>query len=193
MKELEPRVFVVDNDQSVRTRLANLLAREDYTVELFTSAEEYLARVPHSGPACIVLEVHLPGLDGLPLQRKLTEEGRLEQIVFITRHGDISMGVGAMKCGAVDFLPKPFKDDELLSAVAEALARSAEVAASRARLAKLTPREFEVLRLVIAGLPNKGTTKEHRARVMRKIGVLSVAELVSLAQKAGIAPAQTAV
>ena len=200
IKELEPRVFVVDDDQSVRATLANLLATEDYPVEIFASAEEYLARVPHSGPACIVLEVQLPGLDGLALQRQLTEESRMEQIVFVTRHGDLPMGIGAMKRGAVDFLPKPFRDDELLSAVAQALARSAEAAESRARLAKLTPREFEVFRLVIAGLLNKQiceelgvtlrTIKGHRGRVMQKIGVVSVADLVRLAQKAGVAPAQ---
>ena len=159
---MEPRVFVVDNDQSVRTRLAYLLAREGYAVEFFASAEEYLARVPHSGPACIVVEVHLPGLDGLALQRQLTEEGRMEQIVFITGHGDIRMGIGAIKRGAVDFLPKPFSDEELFSAVTQALARAAEdwrhgneVMESRARLAKLTPREFALFRLVIAGLLNK--------------------------------------
>jgi FixJ family two-component response regulator len=207
MKELEPRVFVVDDDQSVRTSLANLLATEDYAVEIFASAGEYLARVPHPGPACLVLDVQLPGLDGLALQRQLTEEGRTEQIVFITGHGDITMGIGAMKHGAVDFLPKPFRDDELLSAVAQALTRSAEdcrqrgeVVESRARLAKLTPREFEVFRLVIAGLLNKEiatelgvtlrTIKTHRARVMQKIGVISVAELVRLGQKAGVAPAE---
>ena len=206
MKEPEPRVFVVDDDQSVRTSLANLLATEDYAVEIFADAAEYLARVPHPGPACLVLDVRLPGLDGLTLQRQLTEEGRMEQIVFITGHGDIPMGIGAMKRGAVDFLPKPFTDDEVLSAVAEALARSAEdlqqrgeMAESRARLAKLTPREFEVFRLVIAGLLNKEigaelgvtlrTIKTHRARVMQKLGVVSVAELVRLAQKAGVAPA----
>jgi len=199
MKEMEPRVFVVDDEQSVRTSLARLLATEDYAVEIFASAAEYLARVPHPGPACLVLDVRLPGLDGLALQRQLTEEGRTEQIVFITGHGDIPMGIGAMKRGAIDFLPKPFNDDELLSAVAKALARSAEVAESRARLAKLTPREFEVFRLVIAGLLNKEigaelgvalrTIKTHRARVMQKMGVVSVAELVGLAQKAGIAPA----
>ena len=188
------------------TRLANLLAREDYAVELFASADEYLARVPHPGPACLVLDVQLPGLDGFSLQRQLTEEGRMEQIVFITGHGNIPMGIGAMKRGAADFLPKPFRDDELLTAVAQALARSAEdcrqrveVVESRARLAKLTPREFEVFRLVIAGRLNKEigaelgvtlrTIKTHRARVMQKIGVVSVAELVRLAQKAGVAPA----
>jgi FixJ family two-component response regulator len=206
IKERELRVFVVDDDQSVRTSLANLLATEDYAVEIFVSAAEYLARVPHPGPACLVLDVQLPGLDGLTLQRQLTEEGRMEQIVFVTGHGDIPMGIGAMKLGAVDFLQKPFKDDELLSAVAQALARSAqdcqqrgEVLVCRSRFAKLTPREFEVFRLVIAGLLNKEigaelgvslrTIKTHRARVMQKIGVVSVAELVMLAQKAGIAPA----
>jgi FixJ family two-component response regulator len=202
MKELEPRVFIVDDDQSVRTSLANLLATEDYPVEIFASAAEYLACVPHLGPACLLLDVQLPGLDGLALQRQLTEEGRMEQIVFITGHGDIPMGIGAMKRGAVDFLSKPFRDDELLSAVAQALARSAEdcqqraeLVESRARLAKLTPREFEVFRSVIAGLLNKElgvtlrTIKTHRARVMQKMGVISVAELVRLAHKAGVAPA----
>ena len=206
MKEHEPRVFVVDDDQSVRTSLANLLATEDYAVEIFTNAAEYLARVPHPGPACLVLDVQLPGLNGLALQQQLTEEGRMEQIVFITGHGDIPMGIGAMKCGAADFLPKQFRDDELLIAVARARARSAkdcqqrvEVVESRRRLTKLTPREFEVFRLVIAGRLNKEigaeldvtlrTIKTHRARVMQKTGVVSVAELVRLAQKAGVAPA----
>jgi FixJ family two-component response regulator len=205
MKELEPRVFVVDDDQSVRTSLATLLEAEDHVVETFASAAEYLARVPHAGPTCLVLDVQLPGLDGIALQQQLTQEGRLEQIVFITGHGDIPMGIGAMKRGAVDFLPKPFSDEELLSAVAKALARSAEnqrqrgeVVESRARLAELTPREFEVLRLVIAGLLNKQiaaelgitlrTIKTHRARVMQKMGVVSVAELVRLAQKANVVP-----
>jgi FixJ family two-component response regulator len=200
MKELEPLVFVVDDDQSVRMKLADLLAREDYAVEIFASAAEYLARAPHPGPACIVLEVHLPGFDGLALQRRLTEEGRMEQIAFITGHSDIRMGIEAMKRGAVDFLPKPFRDDELLAAVAQALARSAEVVESRARLAKLTPREFEVFRWIIAGLVNKEigaelgitlrTIKQHRAHLMQKLGAVSVVELVRLALKAGIAPAQ---
>src|SRR5712672_1969582 len=146
VKELEPRVFVVDDDQSVRTSLANLLATEDYAVEIFANAAQYLARVPHPGPACLVLDVQLSGLDGLALQQRLTEEGRMEQVVFITGHGDLPMGIGAMKRGAADFLSKPFRDDELLTAVAQALARSAEdcrqrveVVESRARLAKLTP------------------------------------------------------
>jgi FixJ family two-component response regulator len=208
MKKQEPRVFVVDDDQSVRTSLANLLATEDYAVEIFANAAEYLARVPYSGPACLVLDVQLPGLDGLALQQQLTEENRTEQIVFITGHGDIPMGIKAMKRGAADFLPKPFGENELLTAVVRALARSAEecqqrveVVANRARLAKLTPREFEVFRLVIAGRLNKQiaselgvtlrTIKTHRARVMQKIGAVSVAELVRLAQKAGIRPPES--
>jgi FixJ family two-component response regulator len=197
-KELQPRVFVVDDDQSVRNGLSDLLATKNYQFEIFASAAEYLAREPHCGPGCIVLEAQLPEFDGLALQRQLTEEGRAEQIVFISRHGDLRMGIGAMKRGAVDFLPKPFRGEELLSAVAQALARSAEVAEGRARLAKLTPREFEVFRLVIAGLLNKEigaelgvtlrTIKQHRARVMQKLGVVSVAELVRLALRAGVAP-----
>jgi len=206
MKESEARIFVVDDDRSVRTSIANLLTSEAYAVEIFASAAEYLVRVPHAGPSCLVLDVQMPGIDGLDLQQQLTEKGKVEQIIFVTGHGDIPMGIRAMKQGAVDFLPKPFRDDELLSAVALALARSAEnlrqrgeVVESRARLAKLTPREFEVFRLIIAGLLNKEigaelgvslrTIKTHRGRVMQKIGVLSVAELVRLAQKAGVAPA----
>jgi FixJ family two-component response regulator len=207
IKQGEARVFVVDDDQSVRMSLANLLATEDYAVETFANAAEYLARVPHPGSACLVLDVQLPGLGGLALQQQLSEEGRTEQVVFITGHGDIPMGIGAMKRGAIDFLPKPFRDDELLSAVAQALTRSAEdcqrrieVVETRSRIAKLTPREFEVFRLVIAGRLNKEigaalgvtlrTVKTHRARVMQKIRVVSVAELVRLAQKAGVVPAE---
>jgi FixJ family two-component response regulator len=112
MKELEPRVFVVDDDQSIRTSLATLLEAEDYIVETFASAAKYLARVPYPGPICLVLDVQLPGLDGIALQQHLTLEGRPEQIVFITGHADIPMGIGAMKRGAVDFLPKPFSDED---------------------------------------------------------------------------------
>lgn len=203
MKKEAPCIFVVDDEWSVRTSLATLLESEGYIVETFASADEYLARELHLGPACLVLDVLLPGLDGLALQRQLAERGRMEQIVFITGHGDISMGIQAMKSGAIDFLPKPFEDEALLSAVAQALAHSAEnwqnqeqVAQIRARIATLTPREFEVFHLVIAGLLNKQiaaelgaalrTIKTHRGRVMRKLGVYSVAELVRLAQKIGV-------
>ncbi|MBV9272612.1 MAG: response regulator transcription factor [Verrucomicrobia bacterium] len=201
------RVFVVDDDSSVRAGLANLLESDDYTVETFAGAADYLAKPPFPGPACLVLDVQLPELDGLALQRQLVERSRLEQIVFITGHGDIPMGIEAMKRGAVDFLPKPFEDEALLNAVWQALARSAgkwqmrdEVMQIRMRIGTLTPRESQVLRLVIAGLLNKQiaaelgaalrTIKTHRGRVMHKLGVQSVAELVRLAQKVGIAPGQ---
>jgi FixJ family two-component response regulator len=201
-----PLVFVVDDDPSVRRSLANLLDSGDYAVETFASAAEFLQRAEHPGAACLVLDVRLPGLDGLGLQRQLAERGRGDQIVFITGHGDIPMGIQAMKRGAVDFLPKPFGDDQLLDAVARALARSVEAVRARseqeeirARLATLTPREYEVFRLVIAGLLNKQigaelgaalrTIKIHRSRVFHKLGVVSVAELTRLAQKAGVDPA----
>lgn len=204
--DLLPRVFVVDDDPSVRRSLANLLESGDYEAETFGTANEFLKRPAHPGPSCLVLDVRLPGLDGLELQQWLTRNGREEQIVFITGHGDIPMGVQAMKRGAVDFLPKPFHDEQLLEAVGRALERSAairrggrELAEIRARLATLTPREFEVFRLMIAGLLNKQigaelgaalrTTKTHRSRVFQKMGVVSVAELTRLAQKAGIDPA----
>ena len=201
-----PLVFIVDDDASVRRSLGNLLESGDYAVETFGSASEFLERAAYPGPSCLVLDVRLPGLDGLGLQRHLAERGRGEQIVFITGHGDIPMGIQAMKRGAVDFLPKPFGDDQLLDAVERALARSAEAVRARAeleairtRLATLTPREFEVFRLVIAGLLNKQigaelgaalrTIKIHRSRLLRKLGVVSVAELTRLAQKAGVEPA----
>jgi FixJ family two-component response regulator len=206
MNKQRSRVFVVDDDRSVRTSLANLLESDDYAVETFANAAEYLSKATHLGPECLVLDVRLPGLDGFDLQRELLESGRMEQIVFITGHGDLAMGIKAMKCGAIDFLPKPLDDVALLSAVRHALARSAEnwqkrqeVAQIRARIVTLTPREFEVFRLVIAGLLNKQiagelgaalrTIKTHRGRVMHKMGVASVAELVRLAQKAGVMPA----
>jgi len=200
MKESEPRVFVVVDNRLVRVRIADVLTREGYVVEKFASAAEYLAREPYCGPLCIILEVELPGFDSLAFQREHAEEGRMEQIVFVTRNDNTRMAIEAMKRGAVDYLLEPFRRDELLSAVARALARSAEVVESWARLAKLTPRELEVFEWLIAGLINKEiaeevgvtlrTIKEHRARVMQKTGAVSVVELVRLAMKAGVAPAQ---
>jgi FixJ family two-component response regulator len=200
---------VIDDDHSVRRSLANLLETEEHEVEIFSRAEEYLAREPHAGPACLVLDVRMPGLDGLALQQRLAEEHRTDQIVFITGHGDIPMGIRAMKNGAVDFLPKPFLDTALLSAVAQALERSAAARQVnvnrmqvRTRVGELTPREFEVFRFVIAGFLNKQiaaelgsalrTIKRDRACVMEKLGVVSVAELTRLAQDAGVEPAEPA-
>jgi FixJ family two-component response regulator len=208
MKIQAPMVFVVDDDRSVRTSLTNLLEIDGYTVESFVTAAEYLTRRFYPGPACLVLDVWLPGLDGLALHRQLVERGRMERIVFITGHGDIPMGVQAMKSGAIDFLTKPFSDEALLEAVARALVRSAqdwrihdEVMQIRSRIAALTPREYEVFRLVIAGLLNKQiafelgaalrTVKTHRGRVMHKLEVESVADLVRLAQIVGVTPARS--
>ncbi len=172
--------------------------------ESFASAQAFLDRPAYEGPLCVVLDVQMPGLDGLELQQALGS--REVQIVFLTGHGDVPTCAGAMKAGAVDFLTKPVEDEELLGAVTRALERSSEIrkvraerAAVRGRLDALTPREFEVMQHVIAGFLNKQiadelgtaekTIKIHRGRVMEKMGVHSVAELVRVAQAAGIAPA----
>jgi two-component system response regulator FixJ len=196
-------VYIVDDDDSVRRSLSRLLRSSQINVEAFASAQAYLERPAHDGPFCLVLDVRMPGIDGLKLQQTLAD--RKAQIVFITGHGDVPMCAEAMKAGAVDFLSKPVDQEELLSAIAVALARSVEVrksssdrAAARARLDELTPREFEVMQRVIGGLLNKQiadelgaaekTIKIHRGRVMEKMGVLSVPDLVRVAQVAGVAP-----
>ena len=200
-------VLLVDDDPSVRRGLRRLLLSAGYSVEVFESAAEFLAREPHVGPSCLILDIRMPGLNGLDLQEALTRQSRDEQIVFITGHADVPMSVHAMKAGAVDFLPKPFDNEALLRAVEHALARSAERhsnAPSETRCDRgsmtLTPREFEVLQFVIAGLLNKQigaelgvaekTIKVHRGHVMEKLGVKSVAELVRLAEKAGVSSAR---
>jgi FixJ family two-component response regulator len=197
-------VCVVDDDASVRKSLARFFRSAGFVAEAFESARAYLDRTPPAGPSCLVLDVQMPGLNGLDLQRALSENKRAEQIIFLTGKGDIPMCARAMKAGAVDFLPKPFEDDELLSAVARALARAGEHWAqrteqtnARARVASLTPREFQVLERVVAGKLNKQiaaelgtalkTVKIQRARVMEKMAVVSVADLVRLTQKAGAA------
>ena len=196
-------VCVVDDEEPVRRSLSRLFRSARLPTETFVSAQAYLDRTTHDGPSCLVLDVQLPGLDGLELQQALAD--RKEQIVFITGHGDVPMCTQAMKAGAVDFLIKPVDDEALLDAVCRALERSAEIrkmraerASARAKLERLTPREFEVLQRVIAGLLNKQiaaelgaaekTVKIHRGRVMEKMGVTSVAELVRLTQVAGVAP-----
>jgi FixJ family two-component response regulator len=201
-------VFIIDDDKSMRKAIGRLLESEDYSVEMFTGAREFLARAPHPGPSCVILDLNLPGLNGLELQQALAERGLGEQIIFITGGASVPTSVQAMKAGAVDYLLKPFRDEDLLSALKQALTRSTEQWLERSqrqkvheRFATLTPREFEVLKFVIAGLLNKqiasqlGTTeatiKVHRGRVMEKMEVKSVAQLVILAQRAGIAPATT--
>src|SRR5260221_13395602 len=189
---------------STRKAIGRLLESEDYSVELFTGAREFLARA-HTGPLCVILDLNMPGLNGLELQEALVERGRAEQVIFITGGASVPTCVQAMKAGAVDYLPKPFRDEDLLYAVERALERSSEQWLQRSqrkevrdRLATLTPREFDVLKCVIAGMLNKqiasqlgtteGTIKVHRGRVMEKMGATSVAELVILAQTAKISP-----
>jgi FixJ family two-component response regulator len=205
MNSIKPLVFVIDDDPSVRKGLTRLLRSAEYESEVFASASEFLARAPHSGPACVIVDVQMPGLNGLEFQEALIKRRRDEQLVFITGHGSIPMCAQVMKAGAVDFLPKPFKSSELLHCVERALARSTEqrrVAArkneARHLLDLLTPREFEVMQLVATGMLNKQvaaelgtaekTVKVHRGRVMQKLRITSVAELVRLIEKAGVAP-----
>jgi FixJ family two-component response regulator len=198
-------VYVIDDDLSMRKALGRLLESENYSVEIFTGATEFLARAPHSGPSCVILDLNMPGLNGLELQETLAQRGRVEQLIFITGGASVPSCVQAMKAGAVDYLQKPFRNEDLLSCVERALKRSSEQWLQRLqrkevrdRLAMLTPREFDVLKGVVAGMLNKqiaaqfgtteGTIKVHRGRVMEKMGVTSVAELVILAQRAGIGP-----
>jgi FixJ family two-component response regulator len=199
-------VCIVDDDQSVRRSLGRLIKSADYAAETFSSAEHYLAREPFEGAICLVLDVRMPGLNGLGLQEALESRGAGEQIVFITGHGDVPTCTQAMKSGAVDFLTKPFDGEELIGAVKRALGRAEEYVRTRrkrrearGRIDKLTPREFEVLRFVIMGLLNKQiaakletaekTIKVHRGRVMQKLGATSVPDLVRISQHAGVAPA----
>ena len=206
MSGLAELIGVVDDDQSVRRGLRRLFRSAGYAAETFASAEDYLARELFEGPTCLVLDVRMPGLNGLGLQKELEARGGCEQIIFITGHGDVPMATQAMKNGAVDFLLKPFDSDELIEAVKKALLRGkeqlrkrAERRLARALIDKLTPREFEVLRFVIIGLLNKQiaaelktaekTVKVHRGRVMQKLGLTSVPDLVRLTQTAGVSPA----
>lgn len=198
-----PAVFVVDDDPSVRKSLTRVMRSAGYTVEAFASAAAFLARGPFPDPCCAVVDVRMPGLSGLDLQQALARSGYGVPIVFVTGHGDIPMSVHAMKAGAVDFLTKPFGVADLLAAVGRAIAKDAEdrgEAGRRAevqdRLSRLTPRELEVLALVVTGMLNKQiaaalgigekTVKVHRARVMEKMEAGSVAELVRLADRAGV-------
>ena len=198
-------VFVIDDDESVRRSLKRMLDAADYAVEVFGRASEFLSRPAHPGPSCVIVDVQMPGLNGIELQKTLIQHGREEQLVFITGHGDIPMCADVMKAGAVDFLPKPFNRKEMLVSVERALGRSveqrrgaSEKSHARGLLQRLTPREFQVMELVATGMLNKQvggelgmaekTVKTHRSHVMQKLGITSVAELMRVLQKADMLP-----
>ncbi len=204
MSQPAPIVFVVDDDVSIRESLELLIGNEGWQVELFTSAPDFLSYLRPTVPNCLVLDVSLPGLNGLELQKRVASERPEMPIIFITGHGDIPMTVQAMKAGAVEFLTKPFGDDALLNAIRGALERSkrildreAEVRELRTRYARLTSREREVMLLVAAGLPNKQvgselgiteiTVKAHRGSLMRKLEADSLADIVKMATRLRLA------
>lgn len=200
MPSASPVVFVVDDDVSVRESLELLVQNEGWQVKTFASAQEFLNHPRAALPSCLILDVSLPGLNGLDLQQRLGVERHGMPIVFITGHADIPMTVRAMKAGAVEFLTKPFSDDVLLNAIGEALERSrialsqeAQIEELRRCYASLTPRERQVMALVVSGLLNKQvggelgiseiTVKAHRGRVMEKMKATSLADLVKMAAK----------
>jgi FixJ family two-component response regulator len=208
MPDATTTVFVVDDDISVRESLELLIKTAGWKAETFDSAKDFLARPRVTVPCCLVLDVSLPGLNGLELQQKLAERTDMP-IIFITGYGDVPMTVRAMKAGAVEFLTKPFKDDVLLDAIRHAIERSgaalrqqSELHALRDRYASLTQREREVMALVVSGLLNKQvggelgiseiTVKAHRGQVMRKMKADSLPDLVTMAARLGLQQAQKA-
>jgi FixJ family two-component response regulator len=201
--ETQAVVFVIDDDPSVRQSLSDLLATVGLRVETFGSAADFVRDRFPAGPSCLVLDIRLPGLSGLDLQAELAKAGMHLPVIFITGHGDIPMTVRAMKAGAVEFLTKPFRDQDLLDAVQRALeldrarrARERSVGELRARFQSLTPREQEVIALAGAGLMNKQiagklgvaeiTVKVHRGNAMKKLQAKSLADLIRLSQALGL-------
>lgn len=200
MEQATKMVFVVDDDISVRESLSALLQKAGWSVETFVSAQEFLAKPPVFVPNCLVLDVALPGLNGLDLQKRIAVERPGMPIIFITGHGDIPMTVQAMKAGAVEFLTKPFKSEVLLQSVRNALERSKallgreeEIQTLKARYADLTTRERDVMALVVIGLLNKQvgsrlgisevTVKKHRGNAMRKMKAETLAQLIKMAAR----------
>ena len=200
-----PVVFVVDDDRSIRDGLRRLITSVGLEVEVFSTAQAFLSARRPDAPGCLVLDVRMPGVSGLDLQRDLADTDAALPIIFLTGHGDIPMSVRAMKAGAVEFLTKPFRQQDLLDAIRQAIERDRvmraerrEITELRARYASLTPRERDVLEGIVAGLLNKQiagelgtsevTVKEQRAHVMQKMQAGSVAELVRFASRLGITP-----
>jgi FixJ family two-component response regulator len=207
MSHAAPIVFVVDDDVSVRESLELLIDCAGWQAETFGSAQEFLARSRPVAPSCLILDVSLPDLNGLDLQKRIVADRTEMPIIFITGHGDVPTTVRAMKAGAVEFLTKPFGDDVLLGAIRDALERShhaldhdAEMRVLRDCHASLSPRERDVMRLVVSGLLNKQvggelgiseiTVKAHRGKMMRKMKAGSLADLVNMAAKLRLPPAQ---
>jgi FixJ family two-component response regulator len=203
MMDTEALVCIVEDDEPLRASLTNLLQSVELQVAAFASAQEFLRSPRPEVPSCLVLDVRLPGLSGLELQQRLAADDMAIPIIFITGHGDIPMSVQAMKAGAVEFLTKPFREQDLLDAIHQALARDRHVRTQRAqredlhrRYRALTPRERDVMALVVTGLLNKqvagelGTSeaavKVHRQHVMAKMEAKSLAELVRMADRLGI-------
>jgi RNA polymerase sigma factor (sigma-70 family) len=205
MSEPEAIVFVVDDDPSVRSAIKRLIGSIGLQVELFASAQEFLASKLPNVPGCLVLDVRLPGISGLNLQRQLVEANVQIPIIFITAHGDVPMTVRAMKAGAVEFLTKPFHDQDLLDAIQLALERDrgrrqqeAELTVLQKRFESLSPREREVVAMVVSGMLNKqiaaqigtaeNTVKIHRSRAMEKMQANSLADLVKMIQRLQVSP-----
>ena len=200
MTKIDSIVYVIDDDSSIREAITSLIRSVGMSAQAFGSAKEFMASSRPNAPACLVLDVRMPGLSGLDLQRELTEAEISIPIIFITGHGDIPMSVRAMKAGAVEFLTKPFRDQDLLDAIAQAIHRDRERRKQQAGIAdlrecfeRLTPREREVMELVVAGLLNKQiairlgiseiTVKLHRHQVMEKMKADSLADLVRMSEK----------
>ncbi|HXQ33434.1 MAG TPA: response regulator transcription factor [Anaerolineales bacterium] len=200
MTKIDSIVYVIDDDPSIREAVTSLIRSVGMSVQAFGSAKEFMTSKRPNAPACLVLDVRMPGLSGLELQRELTDAGISIPIIFITGHGDIPMSVRAMKAGAVEFLTKPFRDQDLLDAIKQAIDRDRElrkqqagIADLRDRFERLTPREREVMELVVAGLLNKQvavrlgiseiTVKLHRHQVMEKMKADSLADLVRMSEK----------